>query len=302
MMNALTLVIGLVAICPLAYEQRALASNQVTPPDMLCHSIATQATGSLIDDLRKQMREALAQSDWRYIRPLIWEGSDPGWTRNTKWHKLAVQEALNRNLVHASAIGDTHLIVKLIREGANVNAKAHFDENASPLIWAAKCDQASAARLLLDKGADVNITTDYSVGSNGLAEGSTALMWAALYGNVSVIKILLAHGANPNAQLKITPDNSRPSKIVYGGAPLLQAKNNETAELLLKGKADPNLAGPDGISPLMSAARDGDLDRCKLLLAWGADPFLKDANGHTAADLAEEGGNPAVVTLLKGLR
>ncbi len=300
-MNTLALVVGLTVTFSLACEQRASAGNQVDAPDILCHTIGTQASGAFMNDLRKQMRAAIVQSDWRYIRPLIWEGSDPDWTRNTKWHALAVQEALNRNLVHASAIGDIHLILKLIRQGADVNARAHFDENASPLIWAAKCNQASAAQLLLDKGANVNIITDYSVGSNGLAEGSTALMWAASYGNIRVIKVLLAHGANPNAQLKITPDNSRPTEIKSGDTPLLQAKNSETAELLLKGKADPNLAKSGGISPLMRAASLGDLEQCKLLLAWGANPRLKDKHGQTAADLAEEAKHMMVAKLLRDL-
>ena len=279
-----------------------MANDKIDPPDSLCNWIANSATGSFRDVLRNRVREATTRGDWRVIRALIWDGADPVWTRNTQWHKQALQEALNRDLVHASAIGDGRLISKLIHAGADVNVKAHYDENMSPLIWAARCDHAAAVRLLLSNGADVDIAGDFSASPMGMVEGSTPLIWAASYGNLDVIKVLLAKGANPNAQETVIYDINKPGERQHGNTPLLESANRTTMELLLEAKADPNEVGLGGISPLMKAALAGDLDRCKLLLAWGANPLLKDFEGHTAADLAEKAGHPVIAELLRGRR
>jgi ankyrin repeat protein len=298
--------VRLLMICPIILfaftcDGQVLAGDNVGPPDMLCNSIGTPAPVSSIDVLQKRIREGIARNDWRYIRPLIWDGADPDWTRNTKWYKRALQEAINRDLVHASAIGDEQLILRLIHTGANVNVKPDYDENMSPLIWAARCDQASAARSLLDRGADVNITADFAGSTTGMVEGSTPLIWAASYGNVDVVRILLARGADPNAQEIVIDDINKPAEKRKGHTPLVESVNKETTELLLLAKADPNLVGSNDISPLMMAAFRGNLEQCELLLAWGANPRLKDRFGQTAADWAQQAKHMLVAKLLRDL-
>lgn len=294
-------VVGLVAMLVIASERQALADDRADPSDNRCHWVATAATAPYSDVLRGRVGEAIARNDWQVIRGLIWEGADPDWMRHTKWYKRALRESLNRDLLHASAIGDDHRILKLIREGADVNVKAHFDDYMSPLTWAARCDHASAVRLLLDKRADVDITGEVPGNSMGSAEGSTPLIWAARFGNVDVVKILLAKGANPNAQETVIFDINKPAEKQKGNTPLVEAANKETTELLLRSKADPNLAGVRGISPLMNAAFRGDLEQCKLLLVNGASPRLKDRDGQTAADWAEQAKHMIVAKLLRSL-
>ncbi len=193
-------------------------------------------------------------------------------------------------------------MLKLMHQGANVNAKARYDDYMSPLIWASRCNQVAAVKLLLDKGADVDITADSAVGVRGLVMGLTSLIWAASYGNTDIVKLLLTKGANPNAQMEAIDDNSKPSEKQKANTPLLVSADAATTQLLLEHKADPNLVGRDGVSPLMNAAFAGRLDQCRVLLMWGANPLLKNSEGHTAADLAEEAGHSAVADLLRSRR
>nr|MBO2508719.1 hypothetical protein [Bacillota bacterium] len=53
-----------------------------------------------------------------------------------------------------------------------------------------------------------------------------------------------------------------------------------------------------GNSPLMLAAANNDPRIASLLLEAGADPFLRNAAGETAADIAENLGNQEVLAVL----
>jgi len=55
------------------------------------------------------------------------------------------------------------------------------------LIWAATYNQVKVAKVLLERGADVNAREK---------DGGTALMCAAKDGNVKSVKFLLEHGAD----------------------------------------------------------------------------------------------------------
>jgi ankyrin repeat protein len=55
----------------------------------------------------------------------------------------------------------------------------------------------------------------------------------------------------------------------------------------------------NGLSSLSHAVRQGDKELVSVLLAHGADPLLKSADGRTALERAEANGATEIVALLK---
>src|SRR6202034_3923245 len=76
-----------------------------------------------------------------------------------------------------------------------------------------------------------------------------------------------------------------------GSAPMI--------EKVLKAGADPNALGPEGETPLMLAARTGNIDAMRVLLDHHADVNAKDTlRGTTALMWATDQSHPEAVKLL----
>jgi ankyrin repeat protein len=146
------------------------------------------------------------------------------------------------------------------------------------LIEAVRRVDAAAVRRLLEQNVDVNITQP---------DGATALHWAAHRNDLTIADILLRAGASVDAA-----DEG-------GVTPLALAALNGSAamaDLLLKAGASPN-AGRE--SPVLSAARSGNVEVMRLLLASGGDPNAKEpARGQTALMWAAAEKHPDVVRVL----
>jgi len=91
----------------------------------------------------------------------------------------------------ATFFGHKDTVEALLAAGANVNLKSNNALTASPLQSAAVMNQIEIAKLLLAKGADVNITGE---------SGYTPLHEVAGSGRLEFAKLLLDHGANINAK------------------------------------------------------------------------------------------------------
>jgi len=95
-------------------------------------------------------------------------------------------------LMMAAYDGYTEIARLLIEKGADVNARGGVDMDMTPLIYAASQDRADMIKLLLDKGANVNVKTQY---------GWTPLFFAASRGRVDIATLLIDKGADVNVQL-----------------------------------------------------------------------------------------------------
>jgi len=183
----------------------------------------------------------------------------------------------------AAKNGNAAMIDLFVKAGAAVNAAN--DNGTTPLMVAASSGKADAVKVLLDHGADANAVDN--------TNGQTALMFAAVLNRDAAVKVLVERGAKLDAKSKTTtvPENRR-------------FENMDAARRV----RDPITMG--GNTALLFAARDGQTEAVKALVAAGADVNVTSASdnmppmtqaiitGHLdiANYLLEHGANPNIVT------
>ncbi len=170
------------------------------------------------------------------------------------------------------------------------------------LMYAARQGSLEGARALAEAGADLNLTDP---------DGTTALELAILNGHYDTAAMLTEKGADPNiadvtgmAALYAAADMSTLGEIY--GRPGRKSTDKLSAvdlmPILLAHGADPNatLKTPtltrahtpgefslgEGTTPLMRAAKNGDVAAMRVLMAHGANAGLRQKNGTTALMLA----------------
>jgi len=164
--------------------------------------------------------------------------------------------------------GNADVVRRLLEAGADANRLDAAGE--SPLLLAARIGEPDVARALLAHGAAVD--------GREQSFGQTALMVAVREGRTELARVLLDAGADPNARTRseppprfIPPSESPPG--LSKGIGIVRAGWPED-----RGKRFP-AAGSK--TPLLYAARAGDLAETKLLLERGAQLELADGNGVT---------------------
>lgn len=188
----------------------------------------------------------------------------------------------------AARNGDAGIVERLLAAGADPDVRLRMGE--TPLMSAARAGSLPVVDLLLDRGADVD-AAEYE-------RGQTALMWAAAQGHAGVVRRLVARGADLHArtrvweQLENTAGNTNTSgnfRMRHGGstALLFAARNGdpETARALIAAGADVDDTAASGASALVIAAHSGHGALAVELLEEGADPNAAGA-GYTALHAA----------------
>lgn len=163
--------------------------------------------------------------------------------------------------------------------GAKVDATDDRGDHA--LLVAARSGSLPVVQVLVDAGAKVNLRNKW---------GDTALMVAALNGQEGIVRYLRAKGADIN--------NAGWSALHYAS---VNGHANVVRYLLDQG-GNPVAASPNGVTPLMMAARENKTEVMKVLLEYGADPAQKNDKGETAYDWAVREEHTTAIDLLKKLR
>jgi ankyrin len=192
----------------------------------------------------------------------------------------------------ASVNGNASMIDALLRAGADANSANPGGETA--LMTATRTGKVDAIKLLLDRGANINAKES--------VRGQTALMWAVTENHPEAVKLLLARGADVNAQTTVViPDGTtgepqgtsgdigahgpgiyraRAVPSPSGGltALLYAARdgNMEMARILIDAKADIERASGNGTHPLVAAITNNHLELAMFLLDKGANPNAAD--------------------------
>jgi ankyrin repeat protein/mono/diheme cytochrome c family protein len=102
---------------------------------------------------------------------------------------------LDPSVLTSAADGKSLVKVRMVLErGANINARDSRGQNA--LYYAVYQGASDVVGYLLDKGIEVNVTGDISLGTSN--QGDTALAMAVQKGQLDMVKQLLARGADVN--------------------------------------------------------------------------------------------------------
>jgi ankyrin repeat protein len=176
----------------------------------------------------------------------------------------------------AATNGSAAMLVRLIKAGADPNAPlTEYGDTA--LMMASRTGKTDAIAVLLEGGVKVNAVETWG--------GTTALMWAASERHPAAVKALIDHGADVNARSRFVPAaNGRGFEGRTPAAP----KSGQGVEEFASG----------ALAPLMFAAREGDIESARLLLAAGADVNAIAGDGKDALGLAIFNGNYDLASLL----
>lgn len=185
--------------------------------------------------------------------------------------------ALQFASLHGYAAVATFLLMQseVVQRIDDMNASGY-----SALHCAAREGHVEIARLLLDHGANIEVTSD----------GWHPLHTACVKDHVEIARLLLSRGANVNAAMGdgVTPLHHA---VLHGSVKL--------AELLLDvGAGVETCAGDSRMSPLHLAALRGDVAMIKFLLNRGAHVDTESAAGTTPFVTAAQHGHLDTVAFL----
>jgi ankyrin repeat protein len=196
---------------------------------------------------------------------------------------LAAAEQADTRLADAIMRQDDQAARALLKQGIDVNSAA--PDGSTALQWATHWNDIDMVELLLKSGADINAADDHGITALALAcenvsprmvdilleaganpnvartNGMTALIEAVQVGSLELVDKLLSHGAAVNAptvKTKITP-------LMWA----IGEERPDIAKRLLDAKADVQAVSNDGFSALTFAARVGDIETARLLIAAG---------------------------------
>jgi ankyrin repeat protein len=176
----------------------------------------------------------------------------------------------------AAENGSTAMIDRLLKAGADPNAPLTAAGDTA-LMMTARTGKRDAIRVLVEAGANVNAKESWG--------GTTPLMWAVSEGHADAARLLIDAGADVNARSHyVAAANGRGFE---GRTPLANSADAKAADF-----------ASGWLTPLMLAAREGDVELARILVGARADVDAAAGDGKTALSLAIFNGNYEVASFL----
>jgi ankyrin repeat protein len=205
-------------------------------------------------------------------------------------------------LVDAARAQDHSTVRALLDRNADANARS--SDGSTALLWAAHWNDVATADLLIRARADANIANDFGMtplsractnGSAAMVErlleaganpntpittGETPLMTCAGSGSVAAVRLLVARGGNVNAR---EPSQNQDA-LMWAAA----ERHPDVVRLLIEAGANLHSHTKKGFTALHFAAREGDLESTRQLLAAGVSVNVRSQSDEPAAETRQE--------------
>ena len=264
---------------------------------LLVLALFVLTAGVIGQDTATSVVDAARAQDGETLRALVSAGADVNETQPdgasalhwaTHWEDLETAEYLIAAgadvnaandlgvtaILMAAANGQGELVETLLAAGADANASLTSGETA--LMAASRAGSVAAVESLLARGADVDAREQ--------TRGQTALMWAVANRHPEVTRVLLEAGADVSARSQVRTrvynmGGTRSAGSASQGIPLREVPIG-------------------GSTPILFAARSGDVESARLLLEAGADVHDTTADGNTVVVIAAHSGHGSLVKLL----
>lgn len=170
------------------------------------------------------------------------------------------------------------VITQLVAASIDVNLQT-FAHKTTALHCRTLFGSPRLVKLLLRGGADVNLQN---------TKGDTALYGAVALQNEEMIELLLSHGADPSIQNKygLTALHSA-TRIAAGGCRLTNTPPSYDRDKMatLAGLINDDATISSESISLLQSWQLNAVKVARLLLAFEADPSLRDSNGYTAMEI-----------------
>lgn len=216
------------------------------------------------------------------------------------------------------------MVKLLIKNKADINIAydGDYENEETPLMYAIMKGYKETVKILIENKADINKRN---------RNNANALIYAYMYGHEDIANILLQNGSDSlDKSLKVCDLNQ--STLLNLNVPLINAAHYSTNEVflqklidngtykdydydtalreaasynninavkvLIKNNADVNVQNRGGMTALMSACYNGNLEMTKMLLDAGADKSIKRGNYDALYYAREYGKNEEIIKLL----
>lgn len=219
--------------------------------------------------------------------------------------------------VAALLAGDVAALDSALAEGCDIETAIVLGPHTKepPLMLALAAHATASVHWLVERGADLN------------RADAPAFPLVARYGTPDLMRYLAAHGADIHARRKVGGDAYQ--QALYGKKlkhlPVIEAlghtvamhggeafrsavfnRNRQAVDFFLAHGVDINFHARDQVfsdsaTPLLVAARNRDLNLCRLLVEHGADVSLSNRDGDRPYTVAVEQDDAALAAYFKSL-